>query len=122
MLEQSRHPSLTKVLTKTMPAPAPRRARKERVKSLSASSSVPSFITREQKKTMSLHDQCVEVFKAVDENSSGSISRRELIRALKLVGLKDSKNALELFQGFDMNSDGELSVEEFEDIAKKLLV
>ena len=66
----------------------------------------------------SLLSGCVDAFKACDIDGSGTISKRELLVALKNMGLKDSKNALDLFQGFDINGDGELDFDEFAHIAK----
>ena len=40
--------------------------------------------------------------------------------ALKHAGLNDSKNALDLFQGYDDDGNGELDYDEFEMIAKTI--
>ena len=52
------------------------------------------------------------VFDKFDADSSGTISKRELIKALKAAGLTDTKSALDLFKGFDVNDDGELTFDE----------
>ena len=57
-------------------------------------------------------------FNECELDGSKTISKRELLVALKMAGLKDSKNALDLFQGFDGDGNGELDFDEFEHIAK----
>ena len=84
------------------------------------SSSLPSLLTLEQRQTLSQYDQYVAAFKAVDIDNSGTISKRELYTVLKTAGLTDSKQALELFDGFDRDSDGKLDLDEFMKIAKIL--
>ena len=64
----------------------------------------------------------MEAFSKVDTDGSGTISKRELMATLKLLGLKDTKTALDLFHGFDVNGDGELDFDEFEHIAKTVLI
>ena len=46
----------------------------------------------------------------------------ELLTALKLVGIRDNKSAMEMFAGFDTDGSGDLEFHEFEEIAKRLFV
>ena len=84
------------------------------------SSSLPSLLTLEQKEKLSQYEQYVAAFQAVDVDGSGSISKRELYDVLKQAGLANGKQALEVFEGFDKDSDGQLDFEEFTRIAKIL--
>ena len=108
--------SMRKTLTKLLPPPADHSRRPARM----TSSSLPSLLTLEQRQTLSQYDQYVAAFKAVDIDNSGTISKRELYTVLKTAGLTDSKQALELFDGFDRDSDGKLDLDEFMKIAKIL--
>ena len=69
---------------------------------------------------MSQFDQYVAAFQAVDTDGSGTISKRELYSVLQKAGLANGKQALEVFQGFDQDSDGQLDFEEFTKVAKIL--
>ena len=93
-------------------------------KRMHASRSMPSLVPEHPTRSsnLSLHEKCVEAFKAVDQDGSNTISKRELIKVLRSMGLKDTKNALELFNGFDADGNGELDFEEFLHIAKTVLV
>jgi len=108
--------SMKKTLTKLLP---PVHAADLRSPKKAQSQSLPSLLTLEQKK-MSQYDQFVAAFKAVDTDGSGTISKRELYQVLKTSGLTNGKVALEVFQGFDENSDGQLDFDEFQRIAKML--
>ena len=48
------------------------------------------------------------LFSSIDTDGSGTISKRELITVLRSMGLKDMKNALQLFDGFDADGNAEL--------------
>lgn len=72
------------------------------------SKSMPSLLPSDKGKPASLHDKCVEAFKSCDTDGSGTISKRELITVLRSMGLKDTKNALQLFDGFDADGNAEL--------------
>jgi len=115
-------PSLKRTMGKLLPAHKPPDQRGRRPKQVTRSLSSSSLITAEQRKTMSTHDQCMEAFKACDTDGSGTISKRELLTALKMVGLKDTKTAIDIFQGFDIDGDGELTFDEFFQIALKVLI
>lgn len=108
--------SMRKTLTKLLPPPPDHGHRPKKM----TSASLPSLLTLEQRQTLSQYDQYVAAFKAVDIDGSGTISKRELYTVLKTAGLTDSKQALELFDGFDRDSDGKLDLEEFMKIAKIL--
>lgn len=108
--------SMRKTLTKLLPPPPANEARPKKL----TSASLPSLLTLEQRQTLSQYDQYVAAFKAVDQDNSGTISKRELYDVLRKAGLTDSKQALELFDGFDRDSDGSLDFEEFLTIAKVL--
>jgi len=84
------------------------------------STSLPSLLTLEQKEKLSQYEQYVAAFQAVDVDGSGTISKRELYDVLKQAGLANGKQALEVFEGFDKDSDGQLDFEEFTRIAKIL--
>ena len=86
------------------------------------SASLPSLSTLEKKtgEPPSQYEQYVEAFKAVDLDGSGTISKRELYKVLAKAGLTNSKQQLELFDGFDQDNDGMLDFEEFTKIAKIL--
>ena len=86
------------------------------------SSSMPSLLTSEQRKKLSLREKCIAAFKGADTDDSGTISKRELIAVLRSMGLKDMKNALDLFDGFDEDGNAELDFDEFYQIAKRVLV
>lgn len=105
--------SMRRTLTKLLPPPSPERVHAKRT----TSQSMPSLLTLEQRQ-MSQYDQYVAAFKAVDSDNSGSISKRELYQVLKVAGLANGKQALELFDGFDEDQSGSLEFEEFMKIAK----
>jgi len=108
--------SLRKTLTKLLPPlPASDASRQPRI----MSQSLPSLLTLEQK-TSSAYDQYLAAFNAVDTDGSGTISKRELYTVLEKSGLTNGKQALEVFSGFDKDSDGQLDFEEFTKIAKIL--
>lgn len=86
---------------------------------MGGSASLPSLLSQEQKQ-MSQYDQYVAAFRAVDADGSGSISKRELYMVLQKAGLANGKQALEIFEGFDEDSDGTLDFDEFCKIAKVL--
>lgn len=109
-------PSVKKKLAKMLPPPRPI----SRATHLPVSKSMPSLLP--PKPDMSLHDKCVEAFKAADIDGSGTISKRELLTTLRSMGLKDTKNAMDLFNSFDADGSMQLDFDEFEHIAKKLLV
>ena len=62
----------------------------------------------------------VAAFEAVDTDGSGTISKRELYSVLRKAGLAGAKQSLEVFEGFDADSDGQLDLDEFTKIAKIL--
>ncbi len=95
-----------------------RAAERRRAKGLSASHSTPSF-SFGGGGGMS-YEQLVALFKSADTDGSGSISKRELYRVLKAGGIGQGGVALDAFEGFDEDSDGVLSFEEFSRIAKPL--
>lgn len=58
-----------------------------------------------------------EVFKEMDLNGDGKISKQELTECLEIIGGASftQEEVLELVRGFDRNGDGEISFEEFVD-------
>jgi len=115
-------PSVKKAVTKMVPSPPPP---SRRPRSVTASSqSMPSLYkpALKEKSTASLHEKCMAVFTAADTDGTGTISKRELMAALKKAGLNETRTALNMFQGFDVNDDGELTFEEFFHIAEKVLI
>ena len=114
--------SMKRTLTKLLP---PMEEAKAKAAAKLTSASLPSLTTLERPGGgggggASQYDQYVEAFKAVDTDGSGSISKRELYVVLKKAGLTDTAQALELFQGFDQDADGQLDFEEFTKIARIL--
>ena len=115
-------PSVKRTIEKKLPPPKnPYERRVDNRPRMVTSSSAPTLFSRKQQNAMSKYEQCVAAFKKADIDGSGTISKRELIAVLKIVGLKDMKNALDLFHGFDENGDGELDFDEFTYIAKTVL-
>ena len=110
--------SMRRTLTKLLPPVDDSASAAQRAKRLT-SNSLPSLLTLEQRK-MSQYDQYVAAFKAVDTDGSGTISKRELYTVLEKAGLTNGKQALEVFSGFDKDSNGSLDFEEFTKIAKIL--
>ena len=84
---------------------------------------MPTLLPSEKERPkLTLHEKCEEAFRRCDADGSGSISKRELLTALKLVGIRDNKSAMEMFAGFDTDGSGDLEFHEFEEIAKRLFV
>ena len=95
------------------PHPAPKRELRgvaSPYATMKPSKSMPSLLPSDQLKPESLHDKCMGAFENCDTNGSGTISKRELITVLRRLGLKDTKNALALFDGFDVDGNAELYV------------
>lgn len=107
--------SMRRTLTRLLPRAEEHGNRSKRL----TSASLPSLLTLEQKK-MSQYDQYVAAFEAVDTDGSGTISKRELYSVLRKAGLAGAKQSLEVFEGFDADSDGQLDLDEFTKIAKIL--
>lgn len=99
---------LGKMLPK--PQPAPKRAMRQAANpyAMKPSKSLPSLLAHEKRAPSSMHDKCAAAFKSCDTDGSGTISKRELITVLRGMGLKDMKNALQLFDGFDADGNAEL--------------
>ena len=70
----------------------------------------------------SMQERLVRAFLTADRDGTGSVSKRELYRALRAAGVKDlaSDDALRLFQEADTDGDGQLSFEEFARVARKV--
>jgi Ca2+-binding EF-hand superfamily protein len=91
-------PSVKKAVTKMVPSPPPP---SRRPRSVTASSqSMPSLYkpALKEKSTASLHEKCMAVFTAADTDGTGTISKRELMAALKKAGLNETRTALNMFQ------------------------
>ena len=57
----------------------------------------------------------------MDTDGSGELSKRELYKVLEDARLGGvSEDLLRLFEGFDVNHDGKLSVEEFSRLAEAI--
>ncbi|VDL59738.1 unnamed protein product [Hymenolepis diminuta] len=61
-------------------------------------------------------DECVRnIFKELDTDKSGKVNAKELTAMLKAMGSKLDLAAVErLLKKFDLNKDGELSIEELD--------
>jgi len=117
-------PLVKHALVKLAPPPKPRFG--VRPSALAASASAPNLYKPElygkPDDDETLRERCLAAFDAWDRDGSGTISKRELIAALKVMGLREARTALDIFRGFDVDDDGELTFEEFEKIAEKVLV
>jgi Ca2+-binding EF-hand superfamily protein len=58
-------------------------------------------------------DKLGKVFKIIDSDSSGSISRREIKEFFSMGDTKDDRFAMELIEEIDKNNDGEIDEAEF---------
>ena len=70
----------------------------------------------------SMQERLVRAFLTADRDGTGSVSKRELYRAMRAAGVRDlaSDDALRLFQEADTDGDGQLSFEEFARVARKV--
>ena len=74
----------------------------------------------ESEKTLTEEEKLLKAFRDADADNSGSISKREMFKLLKELGIDETSSKMSIFRGFDVDDDGIISFEEFKKIAAAL--